>query len=338
MSKLALGALVAVLTTPSLVNAQTKPDDFYKGKTIQLYIGYTPGGAYDIYARVLARYLGKRIPGQPDVIAVNMPGAGSVRLASWLYHAAPKDGTAIGAVGTGVAFDPLFAPGEKQYDATKFNWLASANNEVSICAAWQTSGISSFEDLKVREMTVGGTGPSTDTEHYPKMMNAVLGTKFRVVSGYPGGNEINLAMERGEVAGRCGWAWSSVAPTKPDWLKNGNIKILVQLALKKHADLPDVPLALDLAQTPEQKQLMRVVLARQSMGRPFLAPPGLPSERVALLRGAILETFRDPEFLAAAKKASLEVDPVSGEDVQQLVREAYETPPSLLAQARTILK
>jgi tripartite-type tricarboxylate transporter receptor subunit TctC len=333
-----LAALVALFTAPSLVNAQNRPDDFYKGKTIQLYIGYTPGGAYDIYGRMLARFLGQRIPGRPDVIAVNMPGAGSVRLASWLYHAAPKDGTAIGAVGTGVAFDPLFAPGEKQYDATQLNWLASANNEVSICASWQTSGISSLEDLKRREMTVGGTGPSTDTEHYPKLMNAILGTKFRVVSGYPGGNEINLAMERGEVGGRCGWAWSSVAPTKPDWLKSGNIKILVQLALKKHSDLPDVPLALDLARTPDEVQLMRVVLARQSMGRPFLAPPGLPSERVALLRRAILETFRDSELLAAAKKASLEVDPVSGEDVQQLVREAYETHPGLLERVRTILK
>ena len=338
MGRLASTAAVVLLTSSSLVNAQSRPDDFYKGKTIQLYIGYTPGGAYDIYARMLSRYLGQHLPGRPDVIAVNMPGAGSVSLASWLYHAAPKDGTAIGAVGTSVAFDPLFAPGAIRYDATKLNWLASANNEVSICASWRSSGIASLDDLKVREMTVGGAGPSTETEHYPKLMNAVLGTKFKVVSGYPGGNEINLAMERGEVAGRCGWAWSSVAPTKPDWLKNGDIKILVQLALKKHADLPDVPLAIDLAQSPEEKQLMRVVLARQSMGRPFLAPPGLPVERVTLLRKAVMETFGDSEFLAAAKKAVLEVDPVSGEEVQQLVREVYETPPTVLEKVRIILQ
>ncbi|MBX9740249.1 MAG: hypothetical protein K2X62_09265 [Beijerinckiaceae bacterium] len=334
----AIAASIALLIPTSHAHAQTSPEPFYKGKTIQLYIGYTVGGAYDVYARLVARYLGRHLPGRPDVIPVNMPGAGSVRLASWLANAAPKDGTAIGAVGTGVAFDPLFTSGDSQYDSTKINWLGSANNEVSICAAWHTSGVNSIEDLKAREMTVGGTGPSTDTEHYPKLMNALLGTKYRVISGYPGGNEINLAMEREEVAGRCGWAWSSVAPTKPDWLKDGKIKILVQLALKKHADLPNVPLALDLAKTPEQQRIMRVVLARQSMGRPFLAPPGLPAERVALLRRAFMATLRDPDFLAAAEKARLEVDPVSGEDVQQLVTEAYETPQDLLKQIQTMLR
>jgi tripartite-type tricarboxylate transporter receptor subunit TctC len=306
---------------------------------VKLYIGYSAGGGYDVYARLVARFIGKHLPGKPDVTPINMPGAGSLGLAKWLYNAAPKDGTVFGAVARGIAFDPLLNPSDKaRFDATAFNWLGSANNEVSICAAWHTTGIKSIDDLKKKEMTVGGTGGAADTDQFPKVLNALLGTKMRLVTGYPGGNEINLAMQRGEVGGRCGWSWSSVVSTRPTWIKNHDVNVLVQLALTKHPDLPNVPLVMDLAKTPEQRQMLKLVFARQTMGRPFVAPPGLPADKVATLRKAFRDTMHDPELLAEAKKEKLEINPVSGEDVQQLVEEAYQVPKKVAQQTAGLLQ
>ena len=192
--------------------------DFYKGKTVDLYIGYSVGGAYDLYARQLARHMGKHIPGNPTVLPKNMEGAGSLRLANWLYNVGPKDGTAFGIIGRGTGFDPLLGNKAAQFDATKFTWIGSANNEVSICVAWNTSGIKTFEDMQTKELIVGGTSTSADTDQFPRITNGVLGTKMKIVTGYPGGNEVGLAMERGEVQGRCGWSWSSVKSTHQKWL------------------------------------------------------------------------------------------------------------------------
>jgi tripartite-type tricarboxylate transporter receptor subunit TctC len=317
-------ALLA-LCHASLVHAQA-PAEFYKGRTIDLYIGYSAGGGYDVYARLLARHMGRFIPGNPTIVAKNMPGAGSLVLANWLYNVAPKDGTAFGTIGRGTAFDPLLGSTKAQFDAAKFNWIGSMNDEVSVCVSWYTTGITSLEQVKHKELTVGGSGPAADTDQFPKVLNATIGTKFKIVTGYPGGNDVDLAMERGEVMGRCGWSWSSVVATHKSWIDERRINVLVQLSLSKHPDLPDVPLIMDLAKNDEQRQIFKLVFARQPMGRPFLAPPGIPADRVSVLRKAFMETMKDGEFLAEAEKMKLEINPVSGSAVQEIVQDVYKTP------------
>ena len=302
-------------------------------KPVELYIGYSVGGGYDVYARLIARHMGRHLPGSPAIVPKNMEGAGSLRLANWLYKAAPRDGSVIGTIGRGIAFDPLLGGQGAQFNATQFAWLGSANDEVSLCVAWGNKKIARFDELFSRELIVGGTGATADTDLFPKVINNVLGTKMRVVTGYPGGNDITLAMQRGEVDGRCGWSWSSIKTNHPQWVRDGSINLLVQLSLEKHADLPRVPLIMDFIRSEEQRAILRVVFARQVMGRPFLAPPGVPAERVAALRKALMATLQDPQFLAEAEKLKLEITPVTGEVVQNLVAEVYRTPPEVLKKA-----
>src|SRR5919197_468227 len=295
-------SLLAVIIALAALPAAAQP------KPVELYIGYSVGGGYDVYARLLSRHMGRHLPGNPVIVPKNMPGAGSLALANWLYSAAPRDGTAFGTLG-------------------------SANDEVSVCAAWGKSGITKFEDLYARPVFIGGTGAGADTDLFPKVMNNILGTKMKLVTGYPGGNDITLALQRGEVQARCGWSWSSIKTNHPDWVKDGTIKLLVQISLEKQAALPQVPLIMDLVKTAEQRAVMRLVFARQVMGRPFLAPPGVPPERLALLRKAFMATMKDEAFLAEADKMKLEIRPVDGEAVQKLVAEIYATPAEIVKQA-----
>jgi tripartite-type tricarboxylate transporter receptor subunit TctC len=325
-------AAILALCPISLAHAQS-PADFYKGKTIDLYIGYSAGGGYDVYARALARHMTRFVPGNPTIVPKNMPGAGSLVLANWLYNVAARDGTAFGTIGRGTAFDPLLGSTKAQFDAAKFNWIGSMNDEVSVCVAWHTTGITSLEQVMEKELTVGGTGPAADTDQFPKVLNATIHTKFKIIAGYPGGNDIDLAMERGEVMGRCGWSWSSVIATHKQWFDERKINVLVQLSLSKHGDLPNVPLVMDFAKTDEERQIFKLVFARQPMGRPFLAPPGIPADRTAALRKAFMDTMKDPGFLAEAEKMKLEINPVSGEAVQQIVQEVYQTPKAIAAAA-----
>jgi tripartite-type tricarboxylate transporter receptor subunit TctC len=236
--------LLALFTT--IASAET-PAEFYKGKSVDLYIGYSTGGGYDLYGRLLARHLGKHIPGNPAVVAKNMDGAASLTLANWLYKTAPKDGTVLGTIGRGTALDPMLGVKGAQFVGPRFTWIGSANNEVSVCVAWSATGIAKFEDVLDREMSVGATGASDDTMQFAKLLNAVLGSKLKIVTGYGGGNDVTVALERGEVQGRCGWSWSSLKATRPDWMAERKINVLMQLSLEKHEDLPDVPLATDLA-------------------------------------------------------------------------------------------
>jgi tripartite-type tricarboxylate transporter receptor subunit TctC len=333
----AIAAMGLLVLSTALCHAQS-PEDFYKGKTVELYIGYSVGGGYDLYARVLARHIGKFIPGHPTIVPKNMEGAGSLRLANWLYRVAPKDGTVFGIIGRGTAFDPVLGEPGAQFDGTKFSWIGSANDEVSVCVAWQGTGVTSFEDLRTKEVTVGGTGVSADTDQFPRIINGVLGTKMRIVSGYPGGNDVVLAMERGEVQGRCGWSWSSVKSTHGAWIDDHKIAVLAQLSLTKHAELGDVPIVEDLAKTDEQRQILKLIFARQTMGRPFLAPPAVPQDRVETLRKAFMDTMNDKDFLADAEKAQLEITPVSGDKVQALVQEIYQTPPEIAKKAAGLLQ
>ena len=332
------GATAALLfLLPAAAPAQS-PAEFYKGKNVDLYIGYSVGGGYDVYARMVARHMGKHIPGNPTIVPKNMEGAGSLRLVNWLYNIGPKDGSAFAIIGRGTAFNPILGIPGAQFEGPKFTWIGSANDEVSVCATWHTSGVTKFDELMAKEIAVGGTGASDDTVQFPRVLNGVLGTKMKIVSGYPGGNDAVLAMERGEVHGRCGWSWSSVMATHKNWLDEKKINILLQLALEKHPDLPNVPLVTDLAKTDEQKQILRLIFARQVMGRPFVAPPGIPQDRAEALRKAFMDTMKDKEFLAEAEKAGLEITPVPGEQIQKLVQDVYNTPPEIAKKAAEIIK
>jgi tripartite-type tricarboxylate transporter receptor subunit TctC len=312
--------------------------DFYKGKNVDLYIGYSAGGGYDLYGRLVARYLGRHLPNNPTVTPKNMDGAGSLRLANFIYNGAPKDGLSLGIVARGTAFDPLFGSPQAQFDASKYNWIGSANNEVSTCVMWAASGATTMDDILNKQTIMGGSGGAADTDQFVYVINGVLGAKIKLVLGYPGGNEVNLAMERGEVQGRCGWSWSSLKTTHPEWLKDKKVTVPVQLSLTKHAELPDVPLVTDYAKTEEQREIFRLVFARNVMGRPFIAAPGIPAERVAIMRKAFMDTMNDKDFLAEADKINLEINAVSGEDLQKLVADAYKTPPDIVKKTGDMLK
>jgi tripartite-type tricarboxylate transporter receptor subunit TctC len=330
-------ALAVAVTLPTSLWAQA-PAEFYRGKTIELDIGLGVGGAYDAYARMLARTMSRYIPGNPAIVPKNIEGAGSMRLANLLYNAAPRDGTSFGTINRGTPFEPLLGNKGAQFDATRFNWIGSTNNEVSVCVSWHSSGIATFADARERELIVGATGPSTDTYQFPKIANAVLGTKFKIVTGYTGGNDVDLAMERGEVAGRCGWSWTSVKGLHQAWLDRREINILYQMGLSKHRDLANVPLIIDLARTEEERAILRLVFARLVMAWPFLAPPGTPRERVDALRNAFMQTMQDKDFLAEAAKAGLAITPVKGEDIQNLVQQVYATPPEIARKAAELLQ
>jgi tripartite-type tricarboxylate transporter receptor subunit TctC len=328
---------IAVFFIATQAHAQA-PADFYRNRTVDLFVGYSVGGGYDLYARVLARHIGRHIPGNPTVVVKNMEGAGSLRLANWLYRIAPKDGSVFATIGRGTGFDPLLGVAAAQFDAPRFTWIGSGNHEVSVCVAYEgSSAVTTFADLRTREMTVGGTGASSDTDQFPRVLNGVLGTRMKVVSGYPGGNDIVLAMERGEVQGRCGWSWSSVKSTHGAMIAENKLHVLLQLSLHKHPELPDVPLVVDLAATDEERQILTLIFARQVMGRPFLAPPGIPADRTEALREAFMATMTDPAFAAEAEKAQIEVNPVAGEDLQKLVTEIYRTPPEVAKKAAQLL-
>jgi tripartite-type tricarboxylate transporter receptor subunit TctC len=311
--------------------------DFYRGKQVSLYIGFSPGGTYDLYARTIARHLGKHLPGNPLVITRNMEGAGSIRLTNYMYQQAPKDGTALATIGRGGAFGPLFGMGNATFDAEKFLWVGSANDEVSLCGSWHTSGIATIDDLKHKELIIAATGPTDESVTVPKMLNGVVGTKFKIVGGYPGSNEMTLAIERGEVQGRCALSWGSMKSMYKAWLTEKKINILVQLSYAKHPELADVPLASDLAKTEEDRQIIKLFAARQVMGRPYFAPPGLPPDRAEALRKAFLDTLKDQEFLAEADKVGLEIVPVPGQRVQDIVSDIYRTPPAVVQKAAALI-
>lgn len=318
----ASAVVVTTLASPMAVRADAV-SDFYEGRQVRLLIGYTAGGGYDTYARLLARHLGKHIPGNPTIVPQNMPGAGSLTLANFLYNVAPKDGSVIGTFGRGMAMEPLLSGQGTRFDASEFSWIGSLNNEVSVCVSWHTSDVRTMEDLETMELIVGGTGSGSDSDIFPTVISNLLDVNMTLISGYPGGNDILLAMERGEVDGRCGWSWSTVLSRSADWLAEDKINLLVQVALAKHPDLPDVPLITDFADSEDELMAMELIFARQVIGRPYLAPPGIPAERHEALRRAFDATARDPEFLADAERIQLEINPVNGEEIDTLIARSY---------------
>src|ERR1043166_6280741 len=334
--RVALFAMSAALAFSS-ASAQP-PADFYRGRTIEIDVSSTAGGGYDAHARLLARHMGRYIPGHPSIVVKNVDGASGLRLAHMLYSGAPKDRSGFGTIYRSTSFDPLFGNKAAQFDASKFTWIGSSSDEVSICVAWHTSGVTTFEDLRSHDLIVATGNQGGDATQFTAVVNAVLGTRMKMVSDYAGGNDMLLAMERGEVQGRCGWSWSSAKATRPAWLAEKKVHILLQLALSGHPELAGVPLILDLARTDEQRAILKLVFARQVIAYPFIAPPGIPPERAAALRTAFMATMRDRDFLADAEKLHLEIRPVSGEDTQQLIAEAYATSPQVVRRVVDMLK
>jgi tripartite-type tricarboxylate transporter receptor subunit TctC len=324
---------LAIMASPAATQAQSVAD-FYRGKTVNVYIGVGVGGEYDIQARLVARHIGKHIPGNPTVIPQNMTGAGGLRMINYLYNVAPKDGTNIGMIAN--AFPAMQAVGISgvQFDAAKMGWLGSIAPAVETMAVWHTTGVKNIDDARKREIVAGASARGAITFIYPQMMNEFLGTKFKIVTGYPGGNQINLAMERGEVEARNN-TWSSWKATKADWLKEKKITVIAQ-AGPRAPDL-DAPSVEDAARTPEEKQLIELVVSGTRFGRP-MATNSVPADRLAALRAAYDATMRDPEFLAEAMALNFEVDPVQGEKMQKIVERILATPREIAAKAKGLME
>jgi len=334
--------LTLLVLASSFGVAHAQPD-FFAGKTITLLIGTTAGGGYDAYGRLLARHIGRHLPGNPSVVPKNMPGAGGVALANHLYHRAPKDGTEIGTVQNGLPFEKLFhmlSPGGKAalFDAPQFGWLGSMTQTVFVTVTWHTSATKTLQDAMARETTLGASGTSADSYVLAMLSNNLLGTKFKVVVGYSGATQVDLAVENGEVEGEAGKDWTTLTSTRPQWIRDKQINIIVQMGMRPHAGIMGVPMAIDLARNAEDRRVMEVVFAKFGMSRPFMAPPGLPPERLALLRQAFDATLRDPAVLAEAQKLGMEINPVSGPDVEALVTRMMNTPDALAQRARDALK
>jgi tripartite-type tricarboxylate transporter receptor subunit TctC len=321
---------------PGPAHAQSV-ETFYRGRTVTIVVGYTVGGGYDVHARVLARHLGKHIPGNPSIVVQNMPGAGSLRAANYLYNAAPKDGTMLGVFARGMAMEPLIGASGTNFDSRKFAWIGSSTNEVSVCVTWHAAKVKTWSDGLAIPFTVAGEGSGSDPDIFSIMLRNVLGAKMRLVSGYPGGADMTLAIERGEVDGRCGWTWSSVKLQRPDWVTDHKLNVLIQLATQPSPELPGVPFVLDLTTTERQHQIVNLVLSRQAMGRPLVAPPGTPDDRKEALRRAFDATMADPDFVAEATARSLEVNPVKGADLDKLLDQLYATPSTIVAETKAII-
>jgi tripartite-type tricarboxylate transporter receptor subunit TctC len=307
--------------------------DFYRGKTVTIIVGYTAGGGYDLYARALARHMGKHLPGNPTFIVQNITGAGSLNAANHLYNVAAKDGTVFATFGRGLPMEPLIGTAKVQFDATKFTWLGSGANEISICATWHTSPVKTWADMLKTAFTTGGEGAGSDPDSYSLLVRNIFGAKIKLVSGYHGTSDIILAIERGEVDGRCGWSWSSIKSTREAWIAEKKLNVLVHISDQKAPELTHVPTINDFA-NDHQKQVLRLVTSRQVMGRPFAAPPGVPEDRKQALRAAFDATLKDPAFLDEANKLKLEVNPVSGADVDKLLGDLYRTPKDIVEEAR----
>jgi tripartite-type tricarboxylate transporter receptor subunit TctC len=319
---------------PHAAWAQGAVADFYRGRTVTLIVGYSAGGGYDTYSRILARHLGRHIPGNPTIVVQNMPGAGSLKMTNFLYNVAPKDGSTIGIFSRGMAMEPLIGGTNVSFDSTKMTWLGSGTNEVSVFVTWHTSPVKTWHDVVTKDFTVGGEGSGSDPDTYALLLKNAFGAKLRLITGYPGTAEIAIALERGEVDSRASWSWSSLKTLKPNWIAEKKVNFPVQLNLTKGSELQDVPLITEFATSDKQRQMLKLILSRQEMARPYAAPPGIPGDRKAALRKAFDETWADPELLAEMKARGQEVNPVSGAALDKLIGELYATPKDVVAETR----
>ncbi|HEX4042518.1 MAG TPA: hypothetical protein VHY10_12520 [Xanthobacteraceae bacterium] len=329
MRKLA-GAGAALLALVGIAVADD-PADFYKGRDVLMIIGYSVGGGYDAYARLLGRYIGKHIPGAPSIVPQQMTGAGSLRSANYIYSVAAKDGSVFGTFSRSIGIAPLL--GQADFDSRKFAWLGSVTDDNTTCVTWKTSPIKTWNDFLTKPSKLGGLGADADPDIWALLYKNVFGAKIQLVSGYPGTNDVTLAMERGEVDGLCGLSWSTIETRHQDWLSDHSVNIIVQAALKKEPQMAAVPLASDLVTNPEQLQILKLLLTSQAMARPFAAPPGIPQDRKKALIAAFDATMSDADFLAEAKKLNFEVHPVSAATIDALLADVYATPKDVIAKA-----
>jgi tripartite-type tricarboxylate transporter receptor subunit TctC len=311
------------------LSATAQTPGAFAGKTVTMYIGFGPGGGYDLWARVVARHIGAHLPGNPTVNAQNLEGAGSYRAANFIYNVAPKDGTAMALIARDAVLGPLTGAPGAQFDATKFSWLGTPAIETNVCIAYHTSPVKTAQDLTQKELVVGDNGPGTGTHSYPIALNNILGMKFRIVGGYPSSSDVFLAMERGEVQGICE-SLDSVKLRRPDWIPNGTIAVLFQGGTRPNPELKNVPFVVDLAQKPDDKQAIEFLYAGQGIGRPFVAPPGLLPDRLKMVQDAFAATMKDPDFIAETQVRKLNLDPADGEQLEALVKKTYATPKPII--------
>ncbi len=307
------------------------------GKTVHVIIGLGVGGGYDLWGRTLARHIGKHLPGNPAVIPQNMPGAGSYAAINFIYTVAPKDGTAIALISRDSGLGPLIGAPGARFDPTKLSWIGSPTRETNVCIAYKTAQVKTVRDLFDKQLTVGDTGPGTGTRSYPKALNDLLGMKFRIVGGYPSSADVFMAMERGEVQGICE-SLDSVNVRRPDWISSGTVAVLFQGGMEPNPALKDVPFVRDLARNDEERQAIEFLYAGQGFGRPFIAPPDLPADRLKMLRDAFDATMRDPEFIAETKLRKLELEPEKGEHLAALVRKIYATPKPIVDRITALIR
>jgi tripartite-type tricarboxylate transporter receptor subunit TctC len=313
--------------------------DFYAGKAIQLLIGFSAGGGYDAYGRLLARHMGRHIPGNPRLIAQNMPGAGSLKAVNYLFNVAPRDGTAFAGFAPGVVVEPLLGRSEgTQFDAPSFTWLGSISREVSVCAFIKAAGIRTWQDMQTKPYVIGASGGGAESDVFPNVLRKLFNLPLKIVTGYPGGTEIILAMQRHEVDGRCGWSWTSLLSRSKALLDTKQIDLTLQIGLAKDKALPEVPLVMDLTDDALKKAALKLIVSRQTIARPFAAPPGVPAERARLLRAAFDASMQDAEFLDDARRLNLDVDPVGGAEVETLLKEIYASPREVVKLATELVR
>ena len=337
MSLLSVALLLVAACWSSSAAAQTV-EEFYKSKSITMLVGGGVGGGYDTYARVFARHMTQHIPGHPAIIAKNMPAASGLAAASAIYTTADKDGSTIAAFPNNVPMDPLFGNPGARYDAQKLGWLGSIGKLQNVCATWHTSPIKTLEAARGRDVIVAAAGATSNSAIMPRVLNALLGTRFKAVMGYDGGGGITMAVERGEAEGICGLSWSTMKASRPHWIRERLLNVIVQMGLQKLTDLPDVPSALGLVTDAESRAVLELILIRQEAGRPFAAPPGVPADRLAALRRAFEATLKDAAFLADADKAQLEVDPLTAREIEQLLAAAYGAPKAIVQKAAALIE
>ena len=325
---------IAVLSAGGTASAQDVAS-FYAGQTIRMIIGYPTGGSNDIYARIVAQHIGKHIPGAPRVIAVNMPGAGSMLAANHLFTVAPRDGSVIASVSQGIPLQAKLGYPEVRYEAAKFNWIGRMAQSTSVTMVWHTAKARTFKDALLGEVTLSATGAGSTVTIYPNLMNEVLKTRFKLIMGYKGSGEGMLAMQRGEVDGHS-TTWEAVQAVHPDWLPKGQVRVLVQHAINRHHDLPDVPTSVELAANPDARAVMRVIMGANEIGKSYFTPPGVPPERVQALRRAFDATMKDPAFIEAVKKIRGEIGALTGEEVQALIAELDTLPQSLFDRVKSV--
>lgn len=331
-----LGAALAIRSLTSLPAAAQSPPDFYKGKTITLVTSTGVGGTYDVVARLVARIMPRYIPGIPTIIVQNMPGGGNVLATNYMFNLAPKDGTAIATIHSAMPLQQVLNAGGIRYDADKFNWLGSTGAQNEVIIVWHTAGIKTIEDATKRQVVLGGTGAGAGIVILPTAVNNLLGTKFKIVVGYRTSEDVNLGMERGEVQARA-FSIDSIASQHPDWLAEHKVTVLCQSGVRRDKRVPDAPLVTELAKNDEQRQIFKLLSSAPALGQPYVAPPGVPADRLAILRRAFAATLKDRDFLADAAKIHFNIDPLSAEDVTEIVHDTIAAPPGIVAKAKAAI-